>query len=400
MNLPRTLNPLTALVSPQTGAPNAARQQPATAFNQVLSREVSQRPVAPEASKAPTPAKQQAADKQKAAEKQKSAEAPKSDEATPAQAAAPAAEATKAEDKAEAKDADNALSDIPGAPQAALIMNLMGLAPVATDKPAEAVAPDVDGAGAALLDPRERPAIGNEAAELRVARDVAAKSKGSADADMPDLRSFGKALGEAGDARAAKEVAFSKTEILTALTASAAESVVEAPVSTQAAIASLQAAPGMQGPAGHTDKLTPAVGSPAWDQALGQKIVWMAKGGEQTALLTMNPADLGPMQVVLSVTNDQATVSFSAAQPEVRQALENALPRLQEMMKESGIQLGQANVNAGGQQQFAGFEGAAGDRNPNRRGSGTDGSAPGEEAPRLRESVVRMARNGAVDTFA
>lgn len=95
-----------------------------------------------------------------------------------------------------------------------------------------------------------------------------------------------------------------------------------------------------------TDKLTPRVGTPAWDQALGQKIVWMVGGATQTASISLNPPDLGPLQVVLNVTNDQANATFIAAQPEVRQAIEAAMPKLREMMSDAGIQLGQANVSA------------------------------------------------------
>ncbi|WP_223246875.1 flagellar hook-length control protein FliK [Sulfuriferula thiophila] len=95
-----------------------------------------------------------------------------------------------------------------------------------------------------------------------------------------------------------------------------------------------------------TDKLTPRVGTPAWDQALGQKIVWMVGGATQTASISLNPPDLGPLQVVLNVTNDQASATFIAAQPEVRQAIEAAMPKLREMMSDAGIQLGQANVSA------------------------------------------------------
>ncbi|MBC7416522.1 MAG: hypothetical protein H7327_16495, partial [Herminiimonas sp.] len=36
-----------------------------------------------------------------------------------------------------------------------------------------------------------------------------------------------------------------------------------------------------------TDTLTPHVGTPAWDHALGQKVVWMAAGAEQSASLTL-----------------------------------------------------------------------------------------------------------------
>lgn len=93
-------------------------------------------------------------------------------------------------------------------------------------------------------------------------------------------------------------------------------------------------------------KLSPTVGTTAWSQALGEKIVWMAAGAQQTATLTLNPPNLGPLQIVLNISNDQATASFFSAQPEVRQALEAAFPRLREMMNEAGIQLGQATVSA------------------------------------------------------
>lgn len=102
-----------------------------------------------------------------------------------------------------------------------------------------------------------------------------------------------------------------------------------------------------------TYRLAPSVGTTAWGQALGEKIVWMAAGAQQTASLTLNPPNLGPLQIVLNISNDQATASFFSAQPEVRQALEAAFPRLREMMNEAGIQLGQATVSADTPQQNA-----------------------------------------------
>ena len=73
----------------------------------------------------------------------------------------------------------------------------------------------------------------------------------------------------------------------------------------------------------------------------------MAGSDEQIASLTLNPPDLGPMQIVLAVTDDKASVNFTSAQPEVRQALEAAMPRLREMLGETGIALGEATVSAG-----------------------------------------------------
>lgn len=92
--------------------------------------------------------------------------------------------------------------------------------------------------------------------------------------------------------------------------------------------------------------LSPQVGTSAWDHALGEKIVWMVGGAEQTASLSLNPPDLGPLQIVLNVTNNQANATFIAAQPEVRLAIEAAMPKLHEMLNNAGIQLGQTNVHA------------------------------------------------------
>lgn len=102
-----------------------------------------------------------------------------------------------------------------------------------------------------------------------------------------------------------------------------------------------------QNPAAQTlPGLAPQVGTSAWDQALGDKVVWMAGGAEQTATLSLNPPDLGPLQIVLNVSNNQANATFIAAQPEVRLAIEAAMPKLQEMLGNAGIQLGQTNVRS------------------------------------------------------
>ncbi len=138
------------------------------------------------------------------------------------------------------------------------------------------------------------------------------------------------------------------------------------------------------------------MGTPAWNQALGDKIVWMAAGAQQSATLTLNPPNLGPLQVVLNVTNEQATASFFSAQPEVRQALEAAFPRLREMMNEAGIQLGQASVSADTPQQNN-----TPDRQPQRIAApfpGADESAAG--GVQALHAPAQTAGRGLVDTFA
>jgi len=157
-------------------------------------------------------------------------------------------------------------------------------------------------------------------------------------------------------------------------------------------------------PAMPGDRIPARLGTQAWDNQVSQRIVYMV-GKEQAATLTLNPPDLGPVQIVLNVTNDQATVAFSSDQLDVRQALENALPRLREMMSESGIALGNATVDAnvpdGRQQQQdsdrraqGGQRGAGG-----LTGDGQDAApAVNEVAPRTR--TVSIGDRGMVDLFA
>jgi len=143
-------------------------------------------------------------------------------------------------------------------------------------------------------------------------------------------------------------------------------------------------------------RLTPVVGSNAWNQALGQKITLMVGATQQTATLSLNPPDLGPLQVVLNIHKDSADATFIAAQPEVRQALEAALPRLREMMNEAGVQLGQANVSSNMPDQNN-AQGGSGGRLGTQ--SALD-SAQSEDAPALSLAANRAMQLGLIDAFA
>lgn len=150
--------------------------------------------------------------------------------------------------------------------------------------------------------------------------------------------------------------------------------------------------------AGHSaEKLTPRVGSPGWDQALGQKVVWMVAGAQQSASLSLNPPDLGPLQVVLNVNNAQATATFVSAQPEVRQALETAMPKLREMLGDAGIQLGQTTVSTGMPNQ----NGGPGEQQNKPSSRGFDGGGDTDDMSiRAIRTHTLTGGQGLVDTFA
>lgn len=131
-------------------------------------------------------------------------------------------------------------------------------------------------------------------------------------------------------------------------------------------------------------------GQPGWNQAVGQKVVWMAAGGEQTASLTLNPPDLGPVQVIIHVHNNQADTTFLSDQADVRRALEDGMDNLRQMMSESGLQLGQADVRSG-QQEAA--------QTPAALNTARTGNAEaGEETNQVLARAARVM--GLVDTFA
>jgi flagellar hook-length control protein FliK len=98
-------------------------------------------------------------------------------------------------------------------------------------------------------------------------------------------------------------------------------------------------------------KVDAPVGQHKWGGEFAQKIVWLSSQQHQVAEIRLNPAHLGPVEVMLSITQDQATAQFVSPHSAVRDAIQEALPRLREMMAENGIQLGNVMVGADSFQQ-------------------------------------------------
>jgi flagellar hook-length control protein FliK len=87
--------------------------------------------------------------------------------------------------------------------------------------------------------------------------------------------------------------------------------------------------------------------------------------------IRLDPPELGRMQIRMNMNGDNATVHFTVANSQARDVIEQAMPRLREMLAQQGLQLGDTSVqqqSAGQQQgQFAG-----------QGQSGTQGSGNGE----------------------
>ena len=94
-----------------------------------------------------------------------------------------------------------------------------------------------------------------------------------------------------------------------------------------------------------------AVAAKGWGAAIGERLMWMVKGDRQAARLKLNPPNLGPLEVRVSVNQDQTSVSFLAQHAAVRDALEAALPRLREMFDQQSMQLVRADISDPGAKQ-------------------------------------------------
>ncbi|PKO50553.1 MAG: hypothetical protein CVU28_12630, partial [Betaproteobacteria bacterium HGW-Betaproteobacteria-21] len=137
---------------------------------------------------------------------------------------------------------------------------------------------------------------------------------------------------------------------------------------------------------------TPA-GQNGWANEVGTRVMWMIGRAESKAELVLTPPNLGKVEVSINLNGDQTTAQFVAATQAARDALEQAMPRLRELLAQSGISLGQTGVSTSGDQQGSGDDGTRG----GGRGTASAGMEAGEAG--AAKTWVRQTE-GLVDTFA
>lgn len=138
--------------------------------------------------------------------------------------------------------------------------------------------------------------------------------------------------------------------------------------------------------------------SAAWPQQFGDKIVWLARNDQQSAQLIINPPQLGPIQISLNLSGDQASIAFASPHAEVRQAIESAMPQLKEMLSSAGISLGQSNVGGNLHQQPA--DNPFADANGKRSVDENAILPANDNAANAAGSAVLHRGRGLVDLFA
>jgi len=157
-----------------------------------------------------------------------------------------------------------------------------------------------------------------------------------------------------------------------------------------ASAAALAVAAGTQPPAAAAipeRTISVPVQSSQWPQALGTEIRWLTSQNIQSAVLRLSPDHLGPVQVNISVNASHVSVSFGAAHPDTRAALEQAMPRLRDMLSGAGLTLGEATVQQQSRQAS---------QNPNPAARSLLGGADTDAQP----ASALTWKSGLVDEYA
>ena len=93
-------------------------------------------------------------------------------------------------------------------------------------------------------------------------------------------------------------------------------------------------------------KVDTGLGQAGWAQEMGDKLSWMAGNGRQQADLVLNPPQLGRIEVSMVIEGDNVSATFASANATVREALENSMSRLREVLADAGVALGDAHVGS------------------------------------------------------
>lgn len=133
---------------------------------------------------------------------------------------------------------------------------------------------------------------------------------------------------------------------------------------------------------------------PEWSDELGQRIRWALGNQIQSAELKINPPQLGPLEIRVSVDSDrQMNVTLSSQHALVRESLQDSLPRLRDLMSEQGF--GAVNVDVSQHSLSDGGRSSArqpGAESVARAGSGAadDAADPGADRPREIRGLVDL----------
>ena len=184
---------------------------------------------------------------------------------------------------------------------------------------------------AAAID--SRPAVSSSAATL----DPMAMAQGA----MQDARLDGRS---ATDLQGSRSVSFELPQATNSASSTTASTVGGTPTPTGLPASASSASPGAIRAGGeHVMQNVPW--APQFTDEVSEQVRVFVNNGLQEARLQLTPADLGRVQITINTEGDNARVVFVAETAVARDLLDQSMPRLREMLQQSGIQLAHGDVS-------------------------------------------------------
>ena len=144
---------------------------------------------------------------------------------------------------------------------------------------------------------------------------------------------------------------------------------------------------------GHSLAVDAPVGTSGFAKELGQQVTWLSGQDVKQAQIRLNPQDLGPVDVKVTLDHGRVDVAFMTQHPAAATAVQQGLDQLHQMLGSQGLSLGHTSVGQhGAQQQF-------GDSQGQPSGAQTSGDA-GDITENAPVAPLQRIAVGLVDAFA
>ncbi|AWL12558.1 Flagellar hook-length control protein [Saliniradius amylolyticus] len=147
-------------------------------------------------------------------------------------------------------------------------------------------------------------------------------------------------------------------------------------------------------PAGQMERAINIAKSEAAQQ-LADRVRMLVDQGNMSADIRLDPPDLGSMQIRVQMNGEQASVNMTVQNQQAKEMLDQAMPRLRELLSEKGIELGQSSVEQ--EQQQA--------QEQSSQGQGAGGSSEGHDGEQGEDSETGVEMSvvngslGGIDYF-
>ena len=141
--------------------------------------------------------------------------------------------------------------------------------------------------------------------------------------------------------------------------------------------------------------LATPVSAPDFAHTLGAQLSVLARDGVHKAELHLNPADMGPVSVHITMDGTQAHIDFGADVAATRQVIEAGMPELASALADAGFTLAGGGVSQHPRGRSEGGRGESGsDRSARRVAAGITDAAP------MSRVIHRTVSAGGVDIYA